>query len=122
MTQSGPEKHKRLSPLAWLALGIVKIYQLLISPILGPNCRYQPTCSAYALEAIRLHGGMRGSWLAICRIARCHPWAGFGYDPVPQSGRSLASEAEAPCRCADAHKSEKAGQDRPHDQGMTSHG
>ncbi|MFN8507937.1 MAG: membrane protein insertion efficiency factor YidD [Dehalococcoidia bacterium] len=61
----------------------VRGYQRLVSPILPPACRYQPTCSAYALEAIERHGAFRGSWLALRRLARCTPWGGSGYDPVP---------------------------------------
>ena len=64
-------------------LRAVRGYQRIISPILPPACRYQPTCSAYALEAIERHGALRGSWLAIRRLARCTPWGGSGYDPVP---------------------------------------
>ena len=69
--------------LAWPLLGLVKLYRLTISPLLGANCRYQPTCSEYALEALRVYGAFRGSALAAKRIARCHPWGGHGYDPVP---------------------------------------
>lgn len=61
----------------------VRAYRLLWSPWVGHNCRYQPTCSAYALEALEKHGALRGSWLAIRRIGRCHPWGSSGYDPVP---------------------------------------
>lgn len=61
----------------------IRFYQLCISPLLPPSCRYTPTCSQYAIEAIRKHGALRGSWLAIKRICRCHPWGGSGYDPVP---------------------------------------
>ena len=69
---------------AWPLLGLVWLYRLLISPWLGNNCRYQPSCSQYALDALRLHGAFRGSWLAAKRIGRCHPWGGSGYDPVPE--------------------------------------
>ena len=58
-------------------------YQLLISPIYGPVCRYAPSCSHYAHEAVLTHGVVRGSWLALKRLARCHPWGGSGFDPVP---------------------------------------
>ncbi len=69
--------------LAWPLLLLVRIYSYTISPLLGVNCRYQPTCSAYAIEALRRHGAFRGTALAAKRIARCHPWGGSGYDPVP---------------------------------------
>jgi putative membrane protein insertion efficiency factor len=62
----------------------VRAYRLVFSPWVGFNCRYQPTCSAYALEALEKHGGLRGSWLAARRIARCHPLGSSGYDPVPE--------------------------------------
>lgn len=58
-------------------------YRLFLSPWLGSNCRYDPTCSAYALEALKKHGGLKGSWLAARRIARCHPWGKSGVDDVP---------------------------------------
>jgi putative membrane protein insertion efficiency factor len=63
--------------------GLVYGYRLLISPVLPPNCRFTPTCSEYALEALGRHGALRGSWLAFTRILRCHPWGGLGADPVP---------------------------------------
>ena len=69
--------------MARLLLGLIRFYQLGISPYLAPRCRYQPTCSQYALEAIRKHGAIKGSYLAGKRICRCHPWGGSGYDPVP---------------------------------------
>ena len=64
-------------------IGLIKVYQWGLSPLIGPKCRYTPTCSHYALEAFKKHGPLKGGWLAIKRIARCHPWGGHGYDPVP---------------------------------------
>lgn len=61
----------------------IRAYQLVLSPLLPPSCRYTPTCSQYALEAIKKHGPFKGGWLAAKRIARCHPWGGHGHDPVP---------------------------------------
>lgn len=61
----------------------VKIYQLLISPILPNSCRYTPTCSHYMVQAITKYGPIKGTWLGLKRIARCHPWGGHGHDPVP---------------------------------------
>ena len=66
--------------------GLVRAYQLLISPALGPRCRFLPSCSDYAMEALATHGAGRGSWLALRRLLRCHPWGGSGYDPVPAVG------------------------------------
>lgn len=63
---------------------IVRFYQLTISPLLGANCRYSPTCSAYSIEALKVHGIFKGSYLAMKRILSCHPWGGHGYDPVPK--------------------------------------
>ncbi|MEO0344296.1 MAG: membrane protein insertion efficiency factor YidD [Pseudomonadota bacterium] len=63
--------------------GPIRFYQLVISPLIGANCRFQPTCSAYALEALEKHGAIKGGWLAIKRISRCHPWGGSGIDNVP---------------------------------------
>jgi hypothetical protein len=73
-----------LRVLSFPLLALIKLYQWVISPILGPNkCRFTPTCSHYAAEALKKHGPFRGTWLAIKRISRCHPWGGKGYDPVP---------------------------------------
>jgi putative membrane protein insertion efficiency factor len=62
---------------------LIKLYQWIISPVLGPSCRYNPTCSHYALQAFQKYGPFKGLWLAVRRIARCHPWGGHGDDPVP---------------------------------------
>lgn len=61
----------------------IQFYRCCISPLTPPSCRFTPTCSQYAIEAIRRHGPLRGLWLALKRILRCHPWGGSGYDPVP---------------------------------------
>ena len=64
-------------------LAVVKCYQYCISPLTPPSCRFTPTCSQYAAEALRKHGPLKGSWLTLRRLMRCHPWGGSGYDPVP---------------------------------------
>jgi putative membrane protein insertion efficiency factor len=70
-----------------LLRGLIRLYQLLLSPVIGPTCRYLPTCSDYAADAIHEHGALRGSALAARRVLSCHPWGGSGYDPVPPAGR-----------------------------------
>lgn len=65
-------------------VGLVRFYQILISPLLGSNCRFTPTCSNYMLEALEVHGLIKGLYLGVKRIFRCHPWGGSGYDPVPK--------------------------------------
>ena len=72
-----------MTPLAWVFSLPVRGYRLLFSPWVGHGCRFQPTCSAYALEALARHGGVRGGWLTAHRICRCHPWGGAGIDNVP---------------------------------------
>lgn len=72
---------KRL--LSKILLLLIYFYKYSISPMLPPSCRYTPTCSQYAIEAISKHGPLKGLWLAVKRIARCNPWGGHGYDPVP---------------------------------------
>lgn len=70
-------------PLQFIFIGIIRFYQIFISPFLGANCRYTPTCSQYGKEAILKYGPFKGGWLAVKRIGRCHPWGGHGPDPVP---------------------------------------
>ena len=74
-----------MSPLAHLLALPIKGYRMIFSPWVGYNCRYQPTCSAYALEALKKHGAIKGSWMAARRILRCNPWGQCGYDPVPDA-------------------------------------
>lgn len=71
-----------------LLVGPLVAYRWLISPVLGINCRFAPSCSSYAIDAIRAHGAVRGGWLAVRRLARCHPWGGSGHDPVPPAAPS----------------------------------
>lgn len=79
-----PEKPGLISRLvAWPLLALVRLYQWTLSPFLGGQCRYWPTCSHYAVEALKTHGGIKGSWLTARRLLRCHPFAKGGYDPVP---------------------------------------
>ncbi|HEV7803209.1 MAG TPA: membrane protein insertion efficiency factor YidD [Burkholderiales bacterium] len=70
-----------------ILLGLIAGYRYLLSPLLGPSCRFYPTCSAYASEAIDRYGALRGSWLALKRILKCHPWHPGGFDPVPPPER-----------------------------------
>ena len=72
-----------MTPAAYLFSLPVRAYRLVLSPYVGHGCRYQPTCSAYALDALNRHGALKGGWLAVRRIGRCHPLGGSGYDPVP---------------------------------------
>ena len=75
------------SPLAWGLRWLVRSYQVLLSPLKGPpSCRFYPSCSAYAVEALELHGGIKGSWLTLRRVLRCHPFHPGGSDPVPSKG------------------------------------
>jgi hypothetical protein len=80
-----------MSPMGMMLRGTIRAYQLLVSPVLPASCRFMPSCSAYAMEAIAVHGAVKGSYLAARRIARCHPWNDGGFDAVP--------EAKTPCGC-----------------------
>ncbi|GAA4816807.1 membrane protein insertion efficiency factor YidD [Nocardioides caeni] len=86
--------------MKWLLIGLVRLYQLLISPLLGPSCRYYPSCSAYAVQALQTHGAIRGTWLAGRRLLRCHPWSPGGVDHVPP--RRSRSERPSSLRPAPA--------------------
>ena len=65
-------------------IALIKIYQYVLSPLLPSSCRYTPSCSAYGIEALKKHGAWKGGWLTMKRVARCNPWGGSGYDPVPE--------------------------------------
>ena len=84
--------------LSTLLLGLLRGYQLLLSPLIGPACRFAPSCSEYAREAIALHGPARGSWLALRRLSRCHPLGGAGFDPVPEPSHRPAGALAHPSR------------------------
>lgn len=71
--------------MKYLFIGLIRVYQLVISPWMPDSCRYHPTCSAYSIEALQKHGAIKGIWLTVKRISRCHPWGDEGYDPVPES-------------------------------------
>jgi putative membrane protein insertion efficiency factor len=79
---ASPEK-RPAGPAAWVLLGLIRFYRSAISPWLPPSCRFEPSCSRYALGAIERYGAPRGAWLGLRRILRCHPFARGGYDPVP---------------------------------------
>jgi putative membrane protein insertion efficiency factor len=82
--------------LAVLFGGVVRTWQLFLSPLFPGSCRFEPSCSCYAREAVALHGPLDGAWLTVRRIGRCHPWGGAGWDPVPDPTRKLACRAVRP--------------------------
>ena len=82
--------------LSYILKALITVYKYVFSPLLGPKCRYLPTCSSYTVEAIEIHGPLMGSWLGIKRILRCHPWGGSGYDPVPENGNQESDN----CNCS----------------------
>ncbi|HEX7007458.1 MAG TPA: membrane protein insertion efficiency factor YidD [Alphaproteobacteria bacterium] len=73
----------------------IRLYQYVLSPLIGPTCRFAPSCSEYAIEAITRFGAARGSWLALRRLLRCHPWGGSGYDPVPDRPGTVCPDEAA---------------------------
>ncbi|RLE14301.1 MAG: membrane protein insertion efficiency factor YidD [Actinobacteria bacterium] len=88
------QDRRKTSPAARALLGFVRLYQKALSPLLGQNCRYHPSCSRYAYEAIETHGALRGGWFGVKRIGRCHPFHDGGFDPVPGSDNSTAQEPQ----------------------------
>ncbi len=82
--------------MTYVLVGLLRAYRAVISPLYGQVCRYHPSCSAYALEAVQVHGSIKGSWLAVRRLGRCHPWAAGGYDPVPPRTRPAGLPADPP--------------------------
>ncbi|NVI90218.1 membrane protein insertion efficiency factor YidD [Actinomadura sp. BRA 177] len=107
---ASPAQHetgRRPGPVATVLILLIRAYRRFLSPLLGQQCRFHPTCSAYGLEALQVHGALRGTWLTARRIARCHPFNPGGYDPVPpkktsgkppsgESGESAGSFSEGP--------------------------
>ncbi len=84
-----------MRPVAVVLAGVVRAYQLVLRPLLPPACRFEPSCSAYAIEALRTHGAVRGLGLAAWRVGRCNPWGGSGYDPVPRCGHDRPHDLKA---------------------------
>ncbi|MDG2423090.1 MAG: membrane protein insertion efficiency factor YidD [Phycisphaerales bacterium] len=80
---SQPHPPERVGLAAMTCIGFIRIYQATLSPLIGQHCRFQPTCSRYAVQAIQCHGAIKGCWLAFRRLSRCHPLGNAGYDPVP---------------------------------------
>jgi hypothetical protein len=85
---------RRTGPGALALLGLVRVYQRALSPLLGQNCRYHPSCSHYAYDAIEIHGALKGGWLGVKRIGRCHPFHDGGFDPVPGSDDPTIQEPQ----------------------------
>lgn len=94
-----------MNPITWLLKAPIKGYQWFLSPFLGRGCRFHPTCSWYALEALDKHGPLKGLWLGIKRLARCHPWHEGGFDPVPDIDRPNGTHTCTQTHHHDAHGS-----------------
>jgi putative membrane protein insertion efficiency factor len=101
MTTGGQQAPGRRSAGVWVLVALLTLYRRLVSPLLPPSCRFYPSCSAYALEAVQVHGALRGSWLAARRLSRCHPFHAGGLDPVPPA-------RSAPGQAADSEFSEQS--------------
>ena len=94
-TEATDATTRRAGPVARVLLAPIKLYRLWISPVLPPSCRFEPSCSTYAVEALTTHGALRGSWLTVRRLLRCGPWHPGGYDPVPPRHPDLDEPAPA---------------------------
>lgn len=101
-----------VSPLVWPLLGLLKIYQRVISPVLPPSCRFYPSCSAYAVEALQVHGLVRGIVLTVWRLLRCAPWHPGGIDPVPPRRNRADARADGDCTAGDCTAGGRAAADR----------
>jgi uncharacterized protein len=106
------EPRQRPSPAARFLMLLLTGYRMFVSPLLGPRCRFYPSCSAYALEAVQVHGALRGSWLAARRLSRCHPFHAGGLDPVPARAVKPGPDAAESVRTAGASRRSEA-QARP---------
>jgi putative membrane protein insertion efficiency factor len=95
MSGSTTSAPRRRGPVARVLLGVIAFYRAVISPALAPSCRFVPSCSAYAAEAVEVHGAARGSWLALRRLSRCHPFHAGGHDPVPPRVGSAVRSADS---------------------------
>lgn len=91
---AGARAHRGPGPVARLLLALVTFYRRGVSPLLGPRCRFAPTCSSYAEQALREHGALRGGWLAVRRVLRCHPFHPGGLDPVPARRRRAEDDGQ----------------------------
>jgi putative membrane protein insertion efficiency factor len=85
--------------MKWLLVWLLRGYQLLVSPMLGQNCRFYPSCSSYAIEALEVHGAAHGGFLALRRVCRCHPWHAGGVDPVPAAPSAGPRSSSTACDC-----------------------
>jgi uncharacterized protein len=103
------EQARRQSAAAWLLVVLLTGYRRFVSPLLGPRCRFYPSCSSYALEAVQVHGALGGSWLAVRRLGRCHPFHAGGLDPVPPAGDRACGRTAPGAGAADQKTRELAG-------------